>query len=96
MTTTFVRQKAKINPFFRGFEEKKLLHFNMFICIQYNAKTILIFFSIEAYQVAETLEEELDFEGRFSANRLEQETEKTQKWRRTGAIKLSKDYRDVL
>jgi len=56
----------------------------------------LLFSSIEAYQVAQTLDEELDFEGRFSANRLNQETEKSKKWRRTGAIKLSRDFRDVI
>ena len=52
-------------------------------------------FSIESYQVAESVEEACDLEGRPSANHFELEKEKSKKWRRTGTTILSKDFRDV-
>merc|ERR1712038_8275 len=51
--------------------------------------------SIEADQVAEDIDEAVDLEGRPQVNHLEREQSKKRKWRRTGAIKLSRDYRDV-
>jgi hypothetical protein len=52
-------------------------------------------FSIESYQVADSVEEACDLEGRSSANRLQQETERSKKWRRTGLHSLSQDFRDT-
>jgi hypothetical protein len=52
-------------------------------------------FSIESYQVADSVEEACDLEGRPPANHFEQEKEKSKKWRRTGMTNLSKDFRDV-
>ena len=52
-------------------------------------------FSIESYQVADSVEEACDLEGRPSANHFELEKEKSKKWRRTGTTILSKDFRDV-
>ena len=51
--------------------------------------------SIEAEQVAEDIDEAVDLEGRPQINHLEKEQSKKRKWRRTGTIKLSQDYRDV-
>ena len=51
--------------------------------------------SIEADQVAEDIDEAVDLEGRPQVNHLEKEQSKKRKWRRTGTIKLSQDYRDV-
>ena len=52
--------------------------------------------SIESEQVTEDVEEAVELEGRPQANNLEREQSKSRKWRRTGHLKLSEDFRDSL
>ena len=50
--------------------------------------------SIEADQVTEDIDEAVELEGRPQINQLEREQSKRRKWRRTGMVKLSNDFRD--
>ena len=50
--------------------------------------------SIEADQVTEDIDEAVELEGRPQINQLEREQSKKRKWRRTGMVKLSNDFRD--
>jgi hypothetical protein len=56
---------------------------------------IFVQLSIESYQVAGSVEEACDYEGRQSANQFQHEREKSKKWRKTGTKTISKDFRDV-
>ena len=74
------------------------LHTISFLFLQKAMESLQALFkrtcSIEADQVTEDIDEAVELEGRPQINQLEREQSKKRKWRRTGMVKLSNDFRD--